>query len=165
MGVTAVDLVDETWIAAAPEAVAAVAHDPARWRLWWPDLDLVVFQDRGTAGLRWSCTGALVGSCELWLQAWGSEAFGPGVLVHHYLRADPTRRGSRTEPVTGLPVRKAVALRDRRARAWKVAVHAWKDELEAGRVLGPPDPAPADERPDPAASPSSHRPQVPTTSG
>jgi len=129
--VPAVDLVDETWIAAEAARVAAVAHDPARWRLWWPDLDLVVFQDRGLAGLRWSVTGALVGSCELWLEPWGTAS--PGVLVHHYLRADPTRRGSRTEPGPALGTRAAVALRDRRARRWKVAVHAWKDELEEGR--------------------------------
>lgn len=135
----AVDLVDETWIAAAPERVAAVAHDPARWRAWWPDLDLVVFQDRGLAGLRWSCTGALVGSCELWLEPWSSPGGGSaGVLVHHYLRADPTRRGSRIEAVPDVGVRARTALRDRRARLWKRAVHAWKDEMEAGRHVGPP---------------------------
>ena len=154
----AIDLVDETWLAADPELVAAVAHDPQRWRLWWPDLDLVVFQDRGLAGLRWSCTGALVGSCELWLEPWGSEPSGRGVLVHHYLRADPTRRGSRTEAVSDLPPRRAVAVRDRRARAWKVAVHAWKDEMEAGRVLGPPTAAPP--MPTPTSSGSA---DLPTT--
>jgi len=137
--VPAVDLVDETFVVAEPALVAAAVHDPRRWHQWWPDLRLTVFQDRGTAGLRWSCTGALVGSCELWLEPWGD-----GVIVHHYLRADPARqrRG-----------RAAVRLRERRAAAWKRCVHALKDELEGDRQPG-------------SGSPGSSSPaDLPTTSG
>ena len=115
-----VDLIDETYVVAAPEAVAAAVHDPARWLLWWPDLALTVFMDRGVDGIRWSVTGALNGSAELWL-----ERVGDGVLVHYYLRVDPKR-----------PVRSPDRLRRRHALAWKRSVNALKDELERGRGPG-----------------------------
>lgn len=117
-----VDLIDETFVVADPAQLAAVVHDPARWRQWWPDLTLTVFMDRGEQGIRWSASGALVGSVELWL-----EPFGDGVIVHHYLRADPARSGAD-------PVR----LRRRHALAWKRSVNGLKDELEAGRPAGEP---------------------------
>ena len=120
-----VDLIDETYVVAAPEAVAAAVHDPARWRQWWPDLALTVFMDRGLDGIRWSVSGALNGSAELWL-----EPVGDGVLVHHYLRVDPPS-----------PVRSPARLRRRHALAWKRSVNALKDELERGREPGLPRPA------------------------
>ena len=131
------DLVDDTFVVARPEVVAAVVHDPGRWREWWPDLRLAVFMDRGLQGLRWSVTGALVGSCELWL-----EPFGDGVVVHHYLRVDLPSGG-------GSP-RQADRLRRRRAVAWKVAVNALKDELEGGRAAGEPRSDPVKASPGPA---------------
>ncbi len=118
------DLVDETFVVAHPEVVAAVVHDRDRWRAWWPDLDLTVFMDRATSGLRWTATGALVGSLELWL-----EPVRDGVVVHLYLRADPPQPVDR---------RRADRLRRRRALDWKVSVNALKDELEAGRRPGEP---------------------------
>jgi hypothetical protein len=129
-----VDLIDESFIVAAPSELAAVVHDPQRWGAWWPGLQLTVFMDRGEQGVRWSVTGDLVGSAEIWL-----EPFGDGVVVHHYLRADPTRRGSRTEAVEGDPAklaRLADRIRRRHALAWKRSVNALKDELEAGRPPG-----------------------------
>jgi len=131
-----VDLIDETFIVAAPGELAAVVHDPQRWRSWWPGLQLAVFMDRGEQGVRWSVTGDLVGSAEIWL-----EPFGDGVVVHHYLRADPTRPGSRTQVVEGAPAalaRLADRIRRRHALAWKRSVNALKDELEAGRPPGTP---------------------------
>jgi len=77
------DLVDETFVVAAPAAVAAVVRDPDRWPVWWPDLRLSVFQDRGDAGVRWNVRGALTGSMEVWL-----EPCLDGVLLHHYMRCD-----------------------------------------------------------------------------
>ena len=131
-----VDLIDETFIVAAPCELAAVVHDPQRWRAWWPGLQLTVFMDRGEQGVRWSVTGDLVGSAEIWL-----EPFGDGVVVHHYLRADPTRPGSPTDAVEGDPAklaRLADRVRRRHALAWKRSVNALKDELEAGRAPGMP---------------------------
>jgi hypothetical protein len=123
--VPTVDLIDETYLVVAPAVLAAVVHDQARWRTWWPDLALTVFMDRGLDGIRWSVTGVLTGSAELWL-----EPVGDGVLLHYYLRVDPV------PPVTGS--RAADRVRRRRALAWKVAVNALKDELEAGRAPGEP---------------------------
>jgi len=119
-----------------PAAVAERFRDPELWRSWWPDLELTVFQDRGDAGVRWTVTGALVGTSEVWL-----EPAGDGTIVHYYLRADPTVAGSATEPVTGRPDRLArMAARVARdhAVALKRRVNALKDELEAGRPVGMP---------------------------
>ena len=132
-----VDLVDETYLVVAPERIATVVADPARWRAWWPGLQLTVFMDRGVQGIRWSVTGDMVGSCEIWL-----EPVGDGVLLHYYLRADPTVPGSATQPRT-LPDsprgrREADRLRVRHALAWKRTVWRLKDELEAGRRPGEP---------------------------
>ena len=130
-----VDLVDETFIVAPPAALAAVVADRHRWRQWWPDLTLTVFMDRGEKGIRWSATGALVGSVELWL-----EPFGDGAIVHYYLRADPTVGESAAEP-RSLPDsprgrRTADRLRRRHVLAWKQSVWALKYELEGDRAPG-----------------------------
>lgn len=131
-----VDLLDETFVVCEPSRLIERLHDPDVVRRAWPGLDLVVFMDRGEHGIRWSVTGDLVGSCEVWL-----ERFGDGVIVHYFLRADPTRRGSRTEPVTGPPARlrrRAVRIGREHATRWKAVLHAVKDELEAGRRPGEP---------------------------
>ncbi|MBP7971652.1 MAG: polyketide cyclase / dehydrase and lipid transport [Candidatus Nanopelagicales bacterium] len=130
-----VDLVDETFIAAAPTAVSGVVADPARWQEWFPDVELSVFMDRGVAGIRWSITGAFVGSMEIWL-----EPVGDGTTLHYYLRVVPTKSGSTTEPDpfdnTMAGNRKAARVRVRRAKAWKHIVWALKDELEGNREVG-----------------------------
>ena len=133
----AVNLVDETFVVVERTRIAAVVADPIRWRAWWPGLSLTVFMDRGLDGIRWSVTGDLVGSCEIWL-----EAVADGVLVHFYLRADPTVPGAPTRP-RALPAssrgrREIDRLRRRQALAWKRAVWALKDELEGDRRAGEP---------------------------
>jgi hypothetical protein len=130
--VTSVDLVDDTFVVAPPAAVAARVSDPESWRAWWPDLELAVTRDRGVKGVQWTVTGALVGTAEVWL-----EPYADGTIVHFYLRADPTARGTRTTPASGTP-RAAQAQRRQRARSWKRSVHALKDDLEAGRQPGLP---------------------------
>lgn len=131
-----VDLVDETFVVAPPGVLAERLGRPALWREWWPELELTVFQDRGSAGVRWSVTGALVGTAELWL-----EPYADGTIVHYYLRATPTRRGSRTEPVGPRPAA-AARLRRRVAEAYahrvKRRLNALKDELERDRPPGMP---------------------------
>ncbi|MEJ7770813.1 MAG: polyketide cyclase / dehydrase and lipid transport [Geodermatophilaceae bacterium] len=122
------DLVDETYLRAPAERAAGLFHDQARWAWWWPDLHPVVFMDRGLAGIRWNITGAVVGSMEIWL-----EPLDPpmgGVLLHYYLRADPTASGSLTvaAPLTG---RAATLASIRRARSMKRMLWRVKDELEA----------------------------------
>jgi hypothetical protein len=131
-----VDLIDETYVVAEPVVVAERLRDPALWKRHWPGLDLVVFMDRGGNGTRWTITGDLVGTCEVWL-----EAHADGAIVHYFLRADPTRRGSRTEPVTGSPRRMqrlAATVARAHAHRWKSMLNTLKDELEGGRAVGEP---------------------------
>lgn len=147
-----VDLMDETFVVADPSTVAARLRDPVLVRRAWPGLDLVVFMDRGNQGIRWTVTGELVGSCEIWL-----EPFGDGVIVHYFLRADPTRRGSRTEPLAGSPrrlQRRAVRVARDHATHWKAVLHEVKDELEAGRAVAEPPVSPGS-----AATPNGSRPR------
>ena len=132
-----VDLVDETFIVAEPAVLAAIVADPQRWAVWWPELELVIFMDRGLQGIRWTVVGELVGSCEIWL-----EAHSDGVLLHYYLRADLTEPGSRTVarqlPDSPHGHRQMAAIRRRHATRWKQHVWALKDELEANRPVGMP---------------------------
>lgn len=131
-----VDVIDETFVVAPPAVVAAAVKEPAFWARVFPGLDLVVFEDRGDEGVRLTLTGELVGSNEFWVEPWGD-----GAVVHYYLRADPTRRGSATEVVTGPPrrvLRKAIKLRERHRTRLKAGVNEIKDRLEAGRPPGMP---------------------------
>ncbi len=107
-----VDLVDDTFVRAAPAAVAAAIADPLNQRLWWPHLRLDVVQDRGDLGQRWTVDGQLQGSMEIWV-----EPFSDGVIVHHYVRAWRTAHTPRD-------------VATRHTRRWKRAVHALKDRLE-----------------------------------
>lgn len=132
-----VDLVDETYVVVERARLAAVVADPGRWRRWWPTLDLTIFMDRGLDGLRWSITGELIGSAEIWL-----EDQDGGVLVHYYLRGEPTTPGSRTQPRV-LPDsargrREIDRIRRRHAVAWKQVIWSLKDEMEGDRRPGEP---------------------------
>ncbi|MDQ3476698.1 MAG: polyketide cyclase / dehydrase and lipid transport, partial [Actinomycetota bacterium] len=122
-----VDLVDESYLRAPVERVASVVHEQGRWAQWWPELRPVVFMDRGAAGIRWNITGALVGSMEIWLEAY-VQPIG-GVLLHFYLRADPTAPGSMTEPAPRSG-RAATSESVRWAKANKVNLWNLKDEME-----------------------------------
>jgi hypothetical protein len=131
-----VDVIDETFVVAPPAVVAAALRDESLWARLFPDLDLTVFQDRGEEGVRCTVTGALVGSNEFWVEPWGD-----GAIVHYYLRADPTRRGSDTEPLTGEPrrlARAAVKAREAHCVRLKAGLNELKDRLEAGREPGAP---------------------------
>lgn len=121
----AIDLVDDTFIAARPDRIAATVRDAERWARWWPDLELSVFMDRGIKGIRWSVTGQFRGSNEIWI-----EPSLDGAIVHYYLRVDPASGIAST--------RAADRIRAARAKSWKQAVWALKDELEGGRSPGDP---------------------------
>lgn len=116
----AIDLVDDTFVVAPPEQVAAVVADPQRWRAWWPDLRLTTTRDRGLKGRQWRVDGALVGTAEVWLEPWGD-----GVVVHWFLRCEPTDPRVAVGPE-----------RRRRVQAWKRVVHALKDGLEVKAGAG-----------------------------
>ena len=121
-----VDVVDETFLVVPPARLRAEIADPARWRAWWPDLELRVFTDRGAAGVRWSVVGAAWhGSMEIWL-----EEVGDGTVLHYFLRVDPVGRELGPRAAT----REAV----RRQRAAKGIAFGLKDRLEDDRPPGEP---------------------------
>ena len=122
---SAIDVVDETFLAVPPATIAAAFADPAAWRRYWPDLQLEVYTDRGEQGLRWTVKGALVGTMEVWL-----EPVLDGTLLHYFLRArlvTPPRRP-----------RDLMREHDRRARAAKGIALGLKAVLEDGREPGVP---------------------------
>jgi hypothetical protein len=80
-----IQVADETFVCADPADVGKAIADPASWRRWWPDLRLVVVEDRGPAGQRWTVTGALAGTMEIWL-----ETSFDGVILHYFLHAEPS---------------------------------------------------------------------------
>ncbi len=125
-----VDVVDETFLAVPPARVAAEFARPACWLRLWPDLRLEVVTDRGEQGFRWTVTGALVGSMEIWL-----EPVLDGTVLHYFLRADPAGPDGGPAPV---PWRRAMGEARRRQRAAKAIAFAWKERLEAGRAPGEP---------------------------
>jgi len=129
-----VDLIDETFVVADPAEVAVALHAEALWQRLFPDLELTVFQDRGPDGIRFTVTGALVGSSEFWVEPWGD-----GAIVHYYLRADLTAPHSDAVPLTAGPralARRAVRARTRHVRRLKAGLNAVKDDLERGRLPG-----------------------------
>jgi hypothetical protein len=79
-----IQVADETFVCADPVDVGKAVADPASWRRWWPDLRLSVVEDRGPAGQRWTLSGALTGTMEIWL-----EPSFDGVILHYFLHAEP----------------------------------------------------------------------------
>lgn len=119
-----VDLLDEVFVATALPLVRAYVEQPGTRHRLWPGLTVTVTQERGDEGQRYAVAGAWHGSAELWL-----EPCLDGVLVHSYLRIDPT---------TTLSHRRVVAEARRRRAHGKRALWRIKDELEAGRAAGEP---------------------------
>lgn len=126
---TSIDIADDTFISASISAVATVIRDQSRWQTWWPDRVLTVYSDRGDKGLRWTVSGDFVGSAEIWI-----EEITPGVIVHYYLRVDPTSEGSSVlkRVSTGSPraTRYLAKVHHRQVTSWKRIIWTIKDELE-----------------------------------
>lgn len=117
-----VDIVAESFLDASPAVAADRLRQERLLREWFPELTLTVFMDRAEKGTRWSMSGALNGSMEVWLEQWGS-----GAIVHWYVR------GEHSEPPPGPRARRrqlglADELRVRIARR----MHAFKDQIETG---------------------------------
>ena len=127
-GGPSIDVVDESFIRVQREVLAAVVAE--RWPRWWSNVYLEVYMDRGIEGMRWTVTGEMVGSSEIWL-----EEQAPGVVLHYYLRAEPTVPGTTATARAASTTRRAHAqldaMRRRHVLAWKRIVWALKDELEA----------------------------------
>jgi len=126
--VPSVDVLDETFIVTSPRALAAIFADAGRCRLFWPDLRLSVYADRGEQGLRWTVHGALVGTMEVWL-----EPVLDGTVLHYFLRADPAGRDG---SVVSASRRAAAGEVRRRQLAARRLAFALKEELEGEREIG-----------------------------
>ena len=107
-----VDIVDETYLRAAPAVVRGWFDDEERLDRLWPHLRRTLVRDRGIKGLRWTVDGAVVGEMEVWVEPWWD-----GVILHHYVRGT---RGHGAPADVGR----------RHQLRWKRAVHALKDRLE-----------------------------------
>lgn len=126
-----VDVVDETFLAVPPRVLAAVFAHRDAWHRLWPDLRLEVLADRGDEGMRWTISGALVGSMEVWLE----PVTGGGTVLHYFLRADPADRDGMPRPVGA---RRGARESARRQRAAKRIALTLKRHLERGRPPGEP---------------------------
>jgi ribosome-associated toxin RatA of RatAB toxin-antitoxin module len=116
------DISCDDLVVADPAYVAERLGQDTLWREWWPDLTLTPYERRGLEGVRWTVTGAAIGTAEWWL-----EQVRDGVVVHWYLRVDPQRR---TSPTRLLKLQESYVNRYRE--------HLWrfKDEVEQGRAAG-----------------------------
>ncbi len=124
-----IQIADETFIAADPVAVGDTIADPANWLRWWPDLRLTVVEDRGEVGQRWTVTGALTGTMEIWLEKMSS---GPdGVVLHYFLHAEPAGAAA-----WELAKMNFATMTHRRRVAGKDMAFEVKSTLEAGRPVG-----------------------------
>jgi hypothetical protein len=121
-----IQIADETFVAADGARVGAAVADPSSWRRWWPDLRLQVVEDRGEKGIRWSVTGALTGTMEIWL-----EPSLDGVVLHYFLHAEPT--GVAAWQLAKLNLAK---MTHRRRVAGKKMAFEVKTTLERSRPVG-----------------------------
>ncbi len=121
-----IQIADETFVAADPLEVGRAVADRESWSRWWPDLRLVVVEDRGEAGQRWTVTGALTGTMEVWL-----EKVLDGVVLHFFLHAEPSGAAAHELARMKLP-----KMNHSRRVAGKEMAFEVKRTLEAGRPVG-----------------------------
>jgi ribosome-associated toxin RatA of RatAB toxin-antitoxin module len=122
MPMPSLDISCDDLVVADPAYVAARLGDEALWRAWWPGLSLTPYERRGLEGVRWTVGGSAVGTAEWWL-----EQVRDGVLVHWYLRVDPSRPVGRR----GLD-----RLRESYVGSYRNNLWRFKDEVERGRAAG-----------------------------
>jgi hypothetical protein len=124
--VHSIQVADQTFVAADAAEVGSAVADPASWRRWWPDLRLNVVEERGALGIRWTVTGALTGTMEVWL-----EPVLDGVVLNYFLHAEPT--GAAAWQLAGMNL---AAMNHRRRVAGKKMAFEVKTTLERSRPVG-----------------------------
>jgi hypothetical protein len=123
---SSIQVADETFVAADPADVGRAVANPLSWRRWWPDLRLTVIEDRGGQGIRWTVTGALGGTMEVWL-----EPVLDGVILHYFVHAEPS--GAAAWELAKMNLAK---MNHRRRVAGKRMAFEVKATLEASRPVG-----------------------------
>jgi hypothetical protein len=126
MAMNSIQVADETFVAMDGATVGATVSREARWRRWWPDLRLQVVEQRGAAGIRWTVTGALTGTMEIWL-----EPMLDGVILHYFLHAEPS--GAAAWQLAKMDL---VKMTHSRRVAGKRMAFEVKTELERSRPVG-----------------------------
>jgi hypothetical protein len=121
-----IQIADETFVSADPLEVGRAVGDPASWRRWWPDLHLTVVEDRGEVGHRWTVTGSLTGTMEVWLQP-----VLDGAILHYFLHAEPS--GVAAHQLAKMNLAK---MNHQRRVAGKNMAFELKRRLEATRPVG-----------------------------
>lgn len=121
-----IQVADQTFVAAEPADVGKAVSDASSWRRWWPDLRLEVVEDRHDKGIRWTVTGALTGTMEVWL-----EPVLDGVILNYFLHAEPA--GAAAWELARMNLAKVT---HRRRVAGKRMAFEVKTTLEASRPLG-----------------------------
>lgn len=121
-----IQVADQTFVAADPVDVGKAVSDVASWRRWWPDLRLAVVEDRGDKGIRWTVTGALTGTMEVWL-----EPMLDGAILNYFLHAEPA--GVAAWQLARMDLAKAA---HRRRVAGKRMAFEVKAALERSRPVG-----------------------------
>jgi hypothetical protein len=106
--------------------VGRAVGDRAGWRRWFPDLLLEVIEDRADKGVRWTVTGSLTGTMEIWL-----EPVLDGVVLHYFLHAEPAGAAAGEVAKMDLP-----GMPHRRRVAGKRMAFEVKNALEASRPVG-----------------------------
>jgi hypothetical protein len=121
-----IQVADQTFVAAPPAAVGRAVGNAASWSRWWPDLLLEVVEDRQAKGIRWTVTGALTGTMEVWL-----EPMLDGVILNYFLHAEPA--GAAAWQLARMNMAK---MTHRRRVAGKRMAFEVKATLEDSRPLG-----------------------------
>lgn len=121
-----IQVADQTFVAADAATVGAAVGARSSWTRWWPDLRLEVVEDRADKGIRWSVTGSLTGTMEIWLQPSLD-----GVLLHYFLHAEPS--GATARELAKMNVPKMV---HRRRVAGKNMAFEVKSTVERSRPVG-----------------------------
>ena len=121
---SSIQVADETFVAARPEAVGRAVGDRASWRRWFPDLLLDVVEDRAEKGVRWTVAGPLTGTMEIWL-----DPVLDGVMLHYFLHCEPS------DSADAAKLNLAATTHRRRVAGKRMAFEV-KNILEAGRPVG-----------------------------
>ena len=124
-----IQIADETFVAADGARVGAAVADRSSWRRWWPDLHLQVVEDRAEKGIRWTVTGVLTGTMEVWLEPMMDGL--DGVVLHYFLHAEPTGI-----PAWQLAKLNLAKMTHRRRVAGKNMAFEVKATLERSRPVG-----------------------------
>lgn len=126
---SSIQVADETFVAASPELVGRAVGDRAAWRRWYSDLVLDDLEDRADKGVRWTVSGPVTGTMEIWL-----EPVLDGVLLHYFMHAEPS--GPSAATAGELAKMDLAGMTHRRRVAGKRMAFEVKNVLEAGRPVG-----------------------------